>query len=41
MKVRKAERAEFNAATCGNIAVCQLCTERHPMRNSRDGRSFP
>ena len=23
--------------TWANIAVCQLCTERHPMRNSRDG----
>ena len=33
MKVQKAERAEFNVPTCGNIAVCQLCRERKPFRS--------
>ena len=27
-KVEKAERAEFNVPTCGNIAVCQQCRDR-------------
>ena len=27
----KAEYAEFNLPTCGNIAVWQLCTERQPL----------
>ena len=26
--MEKAEYAEFNVATCGNIAVCELCRER-------------
>ena len=36
-KLEKAEYAEFNLPTCGNIAVCQLCRERQPLWKSRDG----
>ena len=36
-KVDKAQYAEFNVPTCGNIAVWQLCRERQPFWNSHDG----
>jgi len=38
-KLEKAEYAEFNLPTCGNIAVWQLCRERQPITvsKSRDG----
>ena len=36
-KLEKAEFAEFNLPTCGNIAVWQLCGERQPLWNSHDG----
>ena len=36
-RVEKAEYAELNGPTCGNIAVWQLCRERQPVWNSRDG----
>ena len=36
-RVEKAEFAEFNLPTCGNIAVWQLCRERQPLWKSHDG----
>ena len=36
-KLEKAEFAEFNLPTCGNIAVWQLCRERQPLWKSHDG----
>ena len=36
-KLEKAEYAEFNLPTCGNIAVWQLCRERQPLWKSHDG----
>ena len=36
-KLEKAEFAEFNMPTCGNIAVWQLCRERQPSWKSHDG----
>ena len=30
-QLEKAEYAEFNLPTCGNIAVCQLCRQRQPL----------
>ena len=34
-KLEKAEFAEFNLSTCGNIAVWQLCRERQPLWKSQ------
>ena len=39
-KVGKAQYAEFNVPTCGNIAVWQLCRERQPFWNSSDGLNW-
>ena len=36
-KLEKAEFAEFNMPTCGNIAVWQLCRERQPLWKTHDG----
>ena len=36
-KLEKAEFAEFDLPTCGNIAVWQLCRERQPLWKSHDG----